>query len=500
MRFKLIEEILNEGKNLQKTFDQYKDRLHKAYKDITLENGTDEQVYNLMLSILSDDPTYQEGGTTTGDYGIWLLNQELKDNIIPFEAKYDMRISQLLDDFIEKKANLANKDINGYKSPEELYQILSQIQLTDRQKERKLRNNVSGAKKVGSTANFDIYIPETYEASCALGKGSGWCTADSRSRKYFDYYKDNYGGDYYIAISKDGKWKYQFHFQSQQYSGAGTNPDINNPNEEEMYEFSEITEKWPELREFFNETILKSDPKFIISDILSSHLSTDISFGVFRDDLLEAIDGRFTNLIKSWFIDNVDDIVPIRVNKALFDNQDAFKQWMNIVNNRDKNHLADSDKLQDLNLSAFTFKFFKRFQTLKFNMNKKEKMKYLLLSSAYSRMIFQCKLAELADKILADKTLSFAIQTYIKKNQFDELEHFLVDDVLEISNLNDQVKILTLFKNEIISDLSNLPIMYVAYFRDEECRFFFMENFEDDLMDYVDEKLIAGALENEDTE
>jgi hypothetical protein len=46
-----------------------------------------------MLSILSDDPTYQEGGTTTGDYGIWLLNQELKDNITPFEAKYDMRIS-----------------------------------------------------------------------------------------------------------------------------------------------------------------------------------------------------------------------------------------------------------------------------------------------------------------------------------------------------------------------------------------------------------------------
>ena len=57
-----------------------------------------------------------------------------------------------------------------------------------------------------------FFAPETYEASCALGKGSGWCTADSRSRKYFDYYKDNYGGDYYIAISKDGKWKYQFHF------------------------------------------------------------------------------------------------------------------------------------------------------------------------------------------------------------------------------------------------------------------------------------------------
>ncbi|MBO7697255.1 MAG: hypothetical protein J6Y28_04080 [Acholeplasmatales bacterium] len=135
-----------------------------------------------MLSVIRKDPTYQSGGTTTGDYGIWLLNQELKDNIRKFEATKDISITDLLNEFIKKKANLANKDLNSYKSPDELYKILSEVQLTDRQKERKLRKDISGAKHVGSTANFDIYIPQTYEASCALGKGSGWCTSDSRTR------------------------------------------------------------------------------------------------------------------------------------------------------------------------------------------------------------------------------------------------------------------------------------------------------------------------------
>ena len=60
--------------------------------------------------------------------------------------------------------------------------MLSVTEFSDRQKERQLRKNFDGAKKVGSTENFDIWVPETYEASCALGKGSGWCTADSRTR------------------------------------------------------------------------------------------------------------------------------------------------------------------------------------------------------------------------------------------------------------------------------------------------------------------------------
>jgi len=136
------------------------------------------------LSIIGQDPTFVEGSSTTGDYGIWLLNQELNGNANKFRVAnhFQFSLTDLLNEFIEKKANLANKDLNSYKSPDELYKILSEVQLTDRQKERKLRKDISGAKHVGSTANFDIYIPETYEASCALGKGSGWCTADSRTR------------------------------------------------------------------------------------------------------------------------------------------------------------------------------------------------------------------------------------------------------------------------------------------------------------------------------
>ena len=98
-------------------------------------------------------------------------------------------------------------------------------------------------------------------------KGSGWCTADSRTARYYNYYKDEYGGDYYILISKDGKNKYQFHFESDQYSAAGTNEDINTPNEEVMIDINQFYQDHPELKKFF-ESIGKLVPSDLMKDAL----------------------------------------------------------------------------------------------------------------------------------------------------------------------------------------------------------------------------------------
>ena len=188
-------------------------------------------------------------------------------------------VENLLNDFIEKKSNLRNKDINSYKTPNDLYQALVEVELSDRQKERKIRKDIRGAKKVGSTANFDIYVPETYEASCALGKGSGWCTADSRTREYYDEYLRQYGGRYYILISKDGKYRYQVHFESDQYSAAGTNPDIGTPNQEEMLDHDELFQQWPELDDFFaNETDAFNAQRFLTKYIAHMWGTSDFDF------------------------------------------------------------------------------------------------------------------------------------------------------------------------------------------------------------------------------
>ena len=81
------------------------------------------------------DPTYNENSTTTGDFGIWILNQFIKDNLSidgsMKEPPY-AQINDVLQDFVQKKSNLKNKDINSYKTPRQLFDALSQIELTDR--------------------------------------------------------------------------------------------------------------------------------------------------------------------------------------------------------------------------------------------------------------------------------------------------------------------------------------------------------------------------------
>lgn len=483
MKITLNEEILTEGKNLQQTLDRYRDKFKKLFDPF---ETSDDEADKLMLSVIRKDPTYQSGGTTTGDYGIWLLNQELKDNIQKFEATKDISITDLLNEFIEKKANLANKDLNSYKSPDELYKILSEVQLTDRQKERKLRKDISGAKHIGSTANFDIYVPETYEASCALGKGSGWCTADSRSRKYFDYYKDKYGGDYYIVISKDGKWKYQIHFESSQYSAAGTNPDINNPNEEEMIELKDIISRWPELEEELAKLRANSDPAVIIKDILENKLELDneIVLKLSLDEIEQYI--KLHNGIKQWFITDVDEIPFMRAFIALQNNKDAFSLWTRTVSKYDKDSLLDADELQKCTESAFRFKLLKRIQQLKVWANTEYLKDPHLAFSIFSDtgFIFKLQLMDLAKDIM-DSDQGYYFKALIKEKNFDELIQ-TCEEFFSQGNFKDAV--LEFSYGRLSNSLDQLPSMCKAYFAYELTLGFFIENFEDDLIDAVDEK------------
>ena len=489
MKIILNEEILTEGKNLQKTFDQYRKKLIDA--DTGRAYDSDDEAYSYFLSIIGQDPTFVEGSSTTGDYGIWLLNQELNGNANKFRVAnhFQFSLTDLLNEFIEKKANLANKDLNSYKSPDELYKILSEVQLTDRQKERKLRKDISGAKHVGSTANFDIYIPETYEASCALGKGSGWCTADSRTRQYFDYYKNKYGGDYYIIISKDGKWKYQIHFESGQYSAAGTNPDINNPNEEEMIELDDIIGKWPELKNKLTEIQANSDPATIIRNILVDKLELDneIIMNLSLDEIEQYI--KLHDGIKQWFIQDVNEVPAMRAFNALVGNKDAFIQWGKTFTRYDKDNLLDSDEMWKCTEKAFRFKLLKRIQQLKVWANTEYLKDPYLVFSVFNtnRFIFKLQLMDLA-KAIINSNDGYYFEELIREKNFTELEEVLREAFNEDDKEQFNKNVLH-FTSEILSNsLDRLPSMCKAYFSYELTLQFFFENLEDEIMDAVDEK------------
>lgn len=177
-----------------------------------------DEDFNKLIRL---DPTFNENRNSVGTYGKWILNLFNKgklDNI--------GHVKDLLTRFEENKKYLLNKDINKFKSLEEVDDYLNndnnykekshRQEVRDNQKARK-NADVSG-DFITSIDGFDIYIPSSYENSCKLGQGARWCTASTESDYYYNYYKDEFGGDYYILINQiNPEEKYQFHFESMQF-------------------------------------------------------------------------------------------------------------------------------------------------------------------------------------------------------------------------------------------------------------------------------------------
>lgn len=178
----------------------------------------DDDTFNKLIRL---DPTFKENVDRVGTYGRWLLELYKKTNQIP-----DEHIKELLITFDKNKNHfpIEKRDINRYKSVEELEDMLNdtEINLTQNQlakqhrKEKHKVNLVQDANYLGQFGNYEVYIPETYAASCKLGSGTTWCTASTSSENYFDSYTRQ--GNLYILINvNDPSKKYQIHFETNSF-------------------------------------------------------------------------------------------------------------------------------------------------------------------------------------------------------------------------------------------------------------------------------------------
>lgn len=123
-------------------------------------------------------------------------------------------VSSYLEKFIDNSRKLEKKDINSYKSLNELDKALKDIKDVKGSREAK-RDAKSGAEKVYEDDKWVIIVPHTKEAAIQYGKGTKWCTA-ALNDNMFDYY--NSQGSLYIIINKQNPLeKYQFHLESDQY-------------------------------------------------------------------------------------------------------------------------------------------------------------------------------------------------------------------------------------------------------------------------------------------
>lgn len=171
------------------------------------------------------DPTYKKGSNNAGTYGKWILGLANKNN---GELDNIGHITDVIKRFDQNKKQLKNKDIMQFKSVEEVDNYLNNDdnynELTDRQKLRQTQKNVRNtdvdkdATKVFENSMWEVWVPNTYEASCKLGQGTEWCTATTSTRDYFDSYTND--GKLYININKSTGDKYQFHFESESFMDA----------------------------------------------------------------------------------------------------------------------------------------------------------------------------------------------------------------------------------------------------------------------------------------
>ena len=201
-----------------------------------------------FYKIIKLDPTYNENRDSVGKYGKWLLGLYKKDNPLDrpfFETIYGLL--SLYNEYKNDRTKEIEKDINKFKSIEDLADAVRNVgeaELSDRQKEREMRNAYKDAKLIFSDDMWQIWIPETYEASCTLGKGTTWCTAYSGN----DYYYNDYTrqGPLYVFINKQNpKEKYQLHVETYSFMNADDRPAS----------LEDVLDTDDKLREFVEEEI-----------------------------------------------------------------------------------------------------------------------------------------------------------------------------------------------------------------------------------------------------
>ena len=199
MRLKIIESVLNE------TLDGIK----KYYPNIPED---------IFMKLIALDPTYT-GKDSAGKYGKWLLNLYNRGKLS--DEQFD-EVTSLLNQFTTYRNRIQNKDLNTYKTIDELAEVLASVvddmsMLTPSQKTKFLKRVKSGKIKVDKsedydivldTPNFVVYVPNTHEASMKLGKDTEWCTAHENPEWYEKYTKNGHKL-YIVKDKKTGeRWQY----------------------------------------------------------------------------------------------------------------------------------------------------------------------------------------------------------------------------------------------------------------------------------------------------
>ena len=206
---------------------------------------------NIFMQLVELDPTYR-GNDSLGKYSKWLLNLFNKGKLS--EEQFN-EVTPLLNQFTIYRNRIQNKDLNSYKSLDDLAEVLALVvdddsMLTPRQKVRFLKNVKSGKISLDKSDDYDIvldtpkfivYVPNTHEASMKLGKGTEWCTAHENPEWYNDYTEGD--SKLYIIKNKETGERWQY---------SDKNGDFLNEYDE-TFKIAELMKQDKKLSRFFEQ-------------------------------------------------------------------------------------------------------------------------------------------------------------------------------------------------------------------------------------------------------
>jgi hypothetical protein len=188
----------------------------ETQKEMKREDVADLYAEGVFNYVLAADPD------TTKKNSQWLLNMLLKDKI----KLEDLEATGAdLAAFMQVRNALPveQRDINRYRTRGELAAALQSLEGKDvssnNEKDRELEKQMfKQAKVVFDDADYRILIPKTEAASCYFGVNTQWCTAATKSYNHFDDYNEK--GPLYIVLEKRTNTRWQFHFETREYTDA----------------------------------------------------------------------------------------------------------------------------------------------------------------------------------------------------------------------------------------------------------------------------------------
>lgn len=342
-----------------------------------------EEWSDLIENLSENDPS------GNNKYLDWMVNQVINvsgsvDPVIESE-----RVINLVRDFHRLLPRISKKDINSYKTFNELLSVVD-----DAKKSEQESKATKEAKKIYDKDGVVIYVPLTVQASCKYGRGSKWCisgTSDSRNlNTYFDDYSKH--SNFYFLINNNIDDKREFKYALQwRFDGGGREltwwDAVDDPHNErpdwvtdEMWSAIEafnpkhkMIKLKTQMLSFIETPNFEDYPKFsdmlnkeqkikVIDDIINKGNLTSKAFSILLKDLTEKQKSKFiTTYVKGEVTASDYKIMEENLNKKekilLFKNNEHLLNNYDIISKLDS-ELNDKEKFditQNIDQSKINF-------------------------------------------------------------------------------------------------------------------------------------------------